>query len=273
MPPSSRWIAVGAAVSIALVVYGLFALYDMAREDALTRVASLTTEQADATSPAPDPIQDPEPDGATGGEETGDAVGQPPERESTIATAPEPAEDDLTLEEVQPTTPGDAPTDREVPPSTASDEQAESAAEVEQTPSDEGPVESSAGPAEAEDSAGQPQQVDTQVPAEPAGEAALPPEEAPVSSAAENEAAPVPGIVEPAPADPGTGTAVGSGDEADPPDLPVARQDEAPSSPTTVVAKSAEEPPLAPESAATEGRLPRSRRRCRRREIVTPAAC
>jgi len=154
MPPSSRWIAVGAAVSIALVVYGLFALYDMAREDALTRVASPTTEQADTTAPPPDPTQDPEPGDSTGSEETDDAVGIPPERETTIAGAPEPAEDDLTLEEGQAATPGASPTDNEVPSSAESDGQAESTAEAETTASDEDSVESSAEPPESEDSAG-----------------------------------------------------------------------------------------------------------------------
>lgn len=252
MPPSSRWIAVGAAVSIALVVYGLFALYDMAREDALTRVAALTTEQAVATAPPPDPTREPESGDTKGSEETDDGVGKPPERESTIPTAPEPAEDDLALEEGPATTPGDSPTDNEVPSSAASDEQAESTAEAETTASDEDPVESSAGPPASEDSAGQPHQADTQAPAEQAGEAASPPEEAAVSSAADNEAAAPSGVVEPEPADPGTGTAVGSGGEADPPELPVARQEEAPSSPTPVVVESAEETPPATESAATE---------------------
>ena len=213
MPPSSRWIAVGAAVSIALVVYGLFALYDMAREDALTRVASLTTEQADATAPPPDP-----------------------------------AEGDLTLEEEQAATPGDSPTDSEISSSAASDEQAESTAEVRTTAADEDPADSSAGPPVSEDSAGQPRQVETQIPAEQAGEAASLPEEAAVSSTTEDEAAAPPGVVEPEPADPGAETAVGSGGEADPPDLQIAQQDKAPSSPTTAVADSAEETPPATES-------------------------
>ena len=213
MPPSSRWIAVGAAVSIALVVYGLFALYDMAREDALTRVASLTTEQADATAPPPDP-----------------------------------EEGDLTLEEEQAATPGDSPTDSEISSSAASDEQAESTAEVKTTAADEDPADSSAGPPVSEDSAGQPRQVETQIPAEQAGEAASLPEEAAVSSTTEDEAAAAPGVVEPEPADPGAETAVGSGGEADPPDLQIAQQDKAPSSPTTAVADSAEETPPATES-------------------------
>jgi len=213
MPPSSRWIAVGAAVSIALVVYGLFALYDMAREDALTRVASLTTEQADATAPPPDP-----------------------------------EEGDLTLEEEQAATPSDSPTDSEISSSAASDEQAESTAEVKTTAADEDPADSSAGPPVSEDSAGQPRQVETQIPAEQAGEAASLPEEAAVSSTTEDEAAAAPGVVEPEPADPGAETAVGSGGEADPPDLQIAQQDKAPSSPTTAVADSAEETPPAMES-------------------------
>ena len=251
MPPSSRWIAVGAAVSIALVVYGLFALYDMARDDALRRVASLTTEQADATAPPPDPTPDPGSGDTTGGEETDAAVDKPPEPESTVAAVPEPAEDGLTLEEGQATTPGDSPTDNEVPSSAASDEQAEGTVDIESTASDESPVESSAGPPESEDSAGQPRQVETQIPAEQAGEAASPPEGAAVSPAAEDEAAAPPGVVEPEPADPGTGTAVGSGGEADPPDLPIAQQDAAPASPATVVAEPAEETPLPTEGAAT----------------------
>ena len=148
MPPSSRWIAVGAVVSIALVVYGLFALYDMAREDALTRVASLTTEQADATAPPPDPMRDSGPGDTTDDGETDAAVDKPPEPESTVAAVPEPAEDGLTLEEGQATTPADSPTDSEVPSSAASDGKAESTVDVETTASDEGPAESSAGPPE-----------------------------------------------------------------------------------------------------------------------------
>ena len=45
MPRSSRSIAVGTAVAIALVVLGVSALYDMAREDARVRVAALNAEQ------------------------------------------------------------------------------------------------------------------------------------------------------------------------------------------------------------------------------------
>ena len=45
MPLSSRSVAVGAAVAIALVVLGMSALYDMAREDARARVAALIAEQ------------------------------------------------------------------------------------------------------------------------------------------------------------------------------------------------------------------------------------
>ncbi|MDE0712298.1 MAG: LysM peptidoglycan-binding domain-containing protein [Rhodospirillales bacterium] len=251
MPPSSRWIAVGAAVSIALVVYGLFALYDMAREDALRRVASLTTEQADATAPPPDPMRDPEPGDTTDNGEADAAVDKPPEPESTVAAVPEPAEDGLTLEEGQATTPADSPTDNEVPSSAASDEQAEGTVDVETTTSEEDPLDSSAGPPESEDSAGQPQQVETQVPAGQAGDAASPPEEGAVSSAAEDQAAAPPAAVEPEPADPGTETEVGSGGEADPPDSPVAQQDEAPASPTTVVAEPAGEPSPAPTSART----------------------
>ena len=250
MPPSSRWIAVGAAVSIALVVYGLFALYDMAREDALRRVTSLTTEQADATAPPPDSMRDPEPGDTTDSEETDAVASKPPARESAVTTAPEPAEDDLTPEEGQATTPGESPTDSEVPSSAASDEQAERTAEAETTVSDEDPVESSARPPESEDSAGQPQQVETQVPAEQADEPVSPPEEAAVSSAAGDEAADPPGAVEPEPADPGTETAVGSGGEAEPPDLPVTQQDGAPSSPTTVAAETPEETPPATEGTA-----------------------
>ena len=250
MPPSSRWIAVGAAVSIALAVYGLFALYDMAREDALTRVASLTTDQADATAAQPEQMRGPESGDTMDNGETDAAVGRPPEPESTVAAVPEPAEDDLTSEEGQATTAGDSPTEHEVPSSAASDEQAESTAEAEATASDEDPAESSAGPPESEDSARQPEQVETPVPAERSGEVASPPEEAPGSSAAEDEATAPPAAAEPELAHLDTETAAGAGGEVDPTDSRVAQQDEVPASVTTVVAEPAEDTP--PPTAESE---------------------
>ena len=90
MPRSSRSIAVGAAVAIALVVLGVSALYDMAREDARARVAALIAEEQ-VRQAQEQTIESADPSGADGSDDAaGDAI--EPEREGE--TAPMQAEGD-----------------------------------------------------------------------------------------------------------------------------------------------------------------------------------